>query len=423
MRINVLYKGNLVGKVAEKDNKYYFKYEDAFIQSGIELSPLMMPLAKSLGKIYDFNHLYFNTFHGLPGLLADAIPDKFGNEILNTWLLKEGKTIEHLSSLERLAYIGKRGMGALEFEPELNTEHKWTQNAISLNELSDLSKLIVKNKSDKALKINNQNLLTLFDVGTSAGGARAKAVVLINPRTMEILPEQNKYVKGFAPSIIKFDTVSEKSNQSTNICLFEMAYYDMARKADIDMMPSKLIEENNRFHFATKRFDRTPKYEKIHTQTLCGIGHYNFRDFEQNSYEKLFYVARTINVSYQEKVQLFKRMLFNVVCRNQDDHTKNFAFLYYNNKWRIAPAYDLVYNYDAKGLFTQLHKMSINGKRDNFVWKDFEGIANDNAIKKPKEILEEVIEAAGLFPHIASKYGINEEISHKMHHTFRMKWN
>jgi serine/threonine-protein kinase HipA len=420
MRIEVFYKNILVGRVAEKDNRYYFRYEDDFINSGIELAPITMPLSMSLNKIYDFNHLYFPTFYGLPGLIADSIPDKFGNNILDAWLNKQGKSIQTLSTLERLSYIGSRGMGALEFKPERDFEQK-TNKELSLNELSHLSQLINTNHIEAVAKEKNSDLLAnLFEIGTSAGGARAKAIVGIHKKTRSIINGQMVLPNNFDYYIVKFDTVNEKSGKSSGICLLEKIYYDMARIAGIPMMPSKLLEENGRYHFATKRFDRTTTGEKIHTQTLCAIGHYNYKDYHNNSYENLFYVARSLNVSYQEREQLFKQMLFNIVARNLDDHSKNFAFIYHNNKWKVAPGYDISYNYDPKGLFTQFHKMSVNGKNTDISKEDILKIAKENSINKPLLLLEQIKEAAAKFPQIASSYGFDKKTATSIYSNFRM---
>lgn len=410
MRIDVLYHNELVGQVAELKGDYFFKYTPSFIEKGIELAPLMMPLKNGAEKIYNFKELYFKTFYGLPGLLADSIPDKFGNTILNAWLNEQGKSINTLNSLERLAYIGNRGMGAMEYQPDSLSNNKLATNKfLSINQLSDIAASILKDNSKTIANINQKDSFhNLFEIGTSAGGARAKALIAIHKENGDIISGQLPVSEDYDAYIVKFDTINE-DNKSGEMGLIEMAYYDMARKANIDMMPSKLLEENNRFHFATKRFDRTNSGEKIHVQTLCALGHYNFRDFENNSYESLFYVARTLNVSYKEREQLFRRMIFNVLARNVDDHTKNFAFLMHNNKWKITPAYDIAYNYDPKGLFTQFHKMSINGKHGHFNYSDFEKIAQQNSINKPKEIFEEVKESIAAFPKLAQKYQMSAD--------------
>ena len=422
MRIEVRYQDHVIGHVAELEGAYYFKYTEQFIKLGIDLSPIHMPISNGAEKIYNFNDIYPKTFYGLPGLLADSIPDKFGNAILNAWLNEQGRSVHTLSSLERLAYIGDRGMGALEYMPDnLSELSHLDKQTLSINELSDMASHILKAK--KELKFNvkdSKSLHNLFEIGTSAGGARAKALVSINRKTGEIISGQFKPPQGFDSYLIKFDQLSEQTGRSTEICLIEQIYYEMARKAGIEMMPSKLIEENGRFHFSTKRFDRTPSGEKIHVQTLCGIGHYNFRDFENNSYESLFYIARLLNVTYREREQLFRRMVFNVLARNQDDHTKNFAFLLFKNKWRITPAYDLGFHHDPNGLFTQFHKMSINGKHDNIEYQDLEIIAKQNSIAKPQLIVDEVKQALTNFPKLATKYQLSSGLTEIIKASFRM---
>lgn len=425
MSVQVKYKGKLVGKVVMNNNQYFFKYESAFLELGVDLAPLQMPINSSKEKIYSFPNLNPNTFYGLPGLIADSLPDKFGNNILNTWLNKKGKDLSSLNSLERLSYIGNRGMGALEFLPEIKNElfSNLDDAKINLNELSDISQQIISSKKD--LKVNAKNnisLAQLIDVGTSAGGARAKALVSINDKTGEIKANHLKTEKDFNYYLVKFDTISDQTNVSTEVCLTEYAYYKMARKAGIDMMSSKLLEENGRFHFATKRFDRTNSGEKIHTQTLCAMGHYDYRDFTHNSYENLFYVARAINVDYRSREQLFRMMVLNVITRNLDDHSKNFGFLMTKTgKWKVSPAYDINFNYDPKGLFTQYHKMSINGKVENINRADLLELAKQNSINKPENIIDEIKEAASLFPQIAKNIGISEELSTYIASCFLMK--
>lgn len=420
MSLKVSYNNLLVGKLVKHKSQYYFKYDNAFLNSGFDLAPIQMPLGRSRDKIYSFPNLNPNTFYGLPGLLSDSLPDYFGNTILNTWLNKYGKDVNNLDAIEKLTYIGKRGIGALEFSPEELLLMESDDKRVHLNKLSEISQEITSQKNYKEI-VTTDALIQMADIGTTAGGARAKAAVSINNTTGQIKLSHSKSDKNFYSYIIKFDTVSEITKASTEICQIEYAYYKMVRKAGIDMMTSKLIEEYGRFHFATKRFDRTNAGDKVHTQTLCAIGHYDFRDFRQNSYENLFYIARVLKTDYRDREQFYRMMILNVLSRNQNDHAKNFGFLMKENgKWKSCPAYDVNFNYDPVDPFKRTHKMSINGKFNDFVREDLISLGKQNSINKPEKIFDEVKEAVSLFLQIARNIGVTRKTREYIYSTFRM---
>lgn len=420
MSIKISYNNLLVGKLVKHKHQFHFKYEDSFLNSGFDLSPIHMPLAKSSSKIYSFPHLNPNTFYGLPGLLSDSLPDYFGNAVLNTWINKNGKGIQSFDSIEKLNYLGKRGMGALEFSPEDQILFESDDKRVHLNKLSEISQQITSQKDLGETKMSDA-LIQMADIGTIAGGARAKATVSINNTTGQIRLNHNKEDKDFYSYIVKFDTVSEITSTSTEICQIEFAYYKMVRKAGIDIMTSKLIEEYGSVHFATKRFDRTNAGNKIHVQSLCALGHYDFRDFRQNSYENLFYIARALKTDYRDREQFFRLMILNVLSRNQDDHSKNFSFLMKKEgKWKACPAYNINFNYDPIDPFKSSHKMSINGKFKDFTRNDLIELGRQNSINKPEKIFEEVKEAISLFLQLARNIGVSRKTREYIYGTFRM---
>jgi serine/threonine-protein kinase HipA len=420
MSLKISYNNLSVGKLVKYKNQYHFKYDDSFLNTGFDLAPIQMPLAKSSDRIYSFPHLNPNTFHGLPGLLSDSLPDHFGHTILNTWLNNNGKDINQLDAIEKLCYIGKRAVGALEFTPEDHVLLESDDKRIHLNKLSEISQQISSQKNQREIKTTDA-LIQMADIGTTVGGARAKAAVSINNTTGQIRLNHSKEDKDFYSYIIKFDTVSEITNMSTEVCQIEYAYYKMVRKAGIDMMTSKLIEEYGRFHFATKRFDRTNAGKKLHTQSLCAIGHYDFRDFRQNSYENLFYVARALKTDYRDKEQFYRIMILNVLSRNQNDHSKNFGFLMKEDgKWKASPAFDINFSYDPSDPFKSDHKMSINGKFNDFNRTDIIELGRKNSINKPEKIFEEVKEAVSLFHQIARNIGVSRKMRGYIYGTFRM---
>jgi serine/threonine-protein kinase HipA len=388
--------GKRLGAVAwnPKTGIASFQYEEAFIKKGLDLAPIKMPLDRASKKIFSFPELRdVNTFKGLPGLLADSLPDKYGNTLINAWLTRSGRASDSLNPVELLCFIGKRGMGALEFEPVMQKTPD-ASTKIELGSLIDIAEKIVNGrKSFKTkLKPNEEKaLLDILKIGSSAGGARAKAVIAYNSKTNEIRSGQAKAPKGFTHWLIKFDGVTDKQfGASSGYGRVEMAYYHMALDAGIEMTESKLLEENGRAHFMTKRFDRDGD-KKIHVQSFCAMEHYDFNEVNSYAYEQLFQTMRTLGLPYPQAEQLYRRMVFNVMGRNCDDHTKNFAFIMdQKGKWRLSPAFDVCHAYRPGSEWVSQHCLSINGKRRNITRQDLLKVAKQMNIKKAEAIINQI---------------------------------
>jgi len=389
-----------------------FEYSPDFLSSGIEAAPLMMPLGS--GR-FAFPDLPRDTFKGMPGLLADSLPDKFGNLLIDQWLARQGRTPQSFDPVERLCYLGKRAMGAMEFQPTLLSESP--AETLHLDALVQLANDALASRENLHANLDHrpEAMATILRIGTSAGGARAKAVVSWNPETNEILSGQISPPPGFEAWLLKFDGVSGNRDKELADPLgfgrIEYAYHLMARAAGITMSDCRLLEENGRAHFMTRRFDRTPDGGKLHLQSLCGIAHFDFNQAGAYSYEQGFQVARRLGLPQPDVTELFRRAVFNILSRNQDDHTKNIAFLMdRRGAWRLAPAYDLIYPYNPSGAWTSRHQMTLNGKRDAFETKDILAAATHADLRPPKAkaVIREVhaavadwekyAAAAGVFP-------------------------
>jgi serine/threonine-protein kinase HipA len=400
--------GDLVGIVFWDSvrNVASFEYDPKFVAKGIELSPIRMPLRTN--QVYSFPELNLETYKGLPGMLADSLPDKFGNALINRWLAEQGRDPDSYNPIERLLYQGKRGMGALEFEPAEKTISN-VSTKIELEGLIRAARYTLAGKEKLTSRLENEEELTqILKVGTSAGGARAKAVIAFNENTGEIRSGQLNAPEGFSHWLIKLDGVTgDELGDPQHVGQIEYVYYKMAVACGIEMSESRLLKENNRYHFMTKRFDRIGNKEKIHMQTLCGLAHFDFNTPGIYAYEQLFQIMRTLKLSYSAAEQVYRRMVFNVVARNQDDHTKNISFLMdKNGKWGLSPAYDMAYSYNPYGTYTSLHQLSINGKRDGFTKSDLLQIAKSMNIKKANEIIEEVIDSVSRWSKIAEEQEI-----------------
>lgn len=419
---------NRVGAVAwdSEKNIANFEYDPSFIKSNIEISPITMPLSS---QIYSFPALKATVFYGLPGLLADSLPDKFGNALINAWLAKQGRSPKNFNPIERLCYIGKRGMGALEFRPP-HEPTRASSKHIDIELLVDLaSEILLKRTAFKSSFLSSARKNALQDilrVGTSAGGARAKAVIAWNPKTQKVQSGQILAGKGFSYWILKFDGVSgntDKDLENTKgFGLIEYAYYKMALGAGIEMSKCRLLHENGRSHFMTKRFDRTDKHEKIHMQSLGALAHYDFSQAGAYSYEQVIQVMRKLGLPMLEIEEQFRRIVFNVVARNQDDHVKNIAFLMdTTGQWRLSPAFDVIYSYNPSGLWTNKHQMSMNGKRDNFNKNDFIEFAKTASMKKGRAeaIIVQVLDAVSRWPKYAKDANVPSERIKKIASTYR----
>jgi serine/threonine-protein kinase HipA len=413
--------GNVVGSAAWDTDRQLalFQYAPDFLNSGIELAPLTMPLRE---QVYAFPELARESFHGLPGMLADALPDRFGNLLINEWLVRTGRAPADFTPIERLCYLGRRGMGALEFRPSLRDRPSGSV-PVNVAELVDLANTALAQKEMLSTKLAEEDdekldgMRDILRVGTSAGGARAKAVIAWNEKSGEVRSGQVKAPPGFGYWLIKFDGVAGNRDKELNdpqgFGKIEYAYHRMALAAGIEMSECRLFEENGRSHFMTRRFDRTDDGKKIFMQSLCGIAHMDFNQAGATGYEQALDVAQRLGLGPDALKQLFRRMVFNVMARNQDDHTKNIAFLMNKRgEWRLAPAYDIIYCYNPNGVWTRRHQMSINGKHDHFERADFDAVAKRfNLFKKNgvEQVIEKTAAALARWPDFAAEAGVPEQ--------------
>jgi serine/threonine-protein kinase HipA len=402
-----------VGAIAWNENTgiAIFEYQPSFFENEWDLSPLKMPMDGAEKKIFSFSELRdIITFKGLPGLLADVLPDKYGNSLINVWLAQNGRPANSMNPVELLCFIGKRGMGALEFEPALPKANN-EATKIELNSLIHIAQEILSGKQHFNTKLSANESKALSDIlkiGTSAGGARAKAVITFNPLTNEIRSGQADAPAGFSHWLLKFDgVVDQQMGTSSGYGRVEMAYYMMAQAAAIVMTECRLLEENNRAHFMTKRFDRASNNDKFHVQSFCAIMHYDFNEITAYSYEQLFETMRSMLLPYPDAEQLFRRMVFNVMAKNCDDHTKNFSFIMDKaGQWRLAPAFDICHAFRPGSTWVSQHSLSINGKRQNITRDDLLQVAKRMNIKKAATIINEVHAAVSKWDDFASQANV-----------------
>ena len=386
-----------------------FEYDAQFAGKGIEPSPLMMPVQQ--GRIYSFGNLNRETFNGLPGMLADSLPDTYGRALFDKWLTLTGRTIGN--PIETLCFLGQRCMGALEFEPA--TGPAPADMKIEIDSLVEVAKEALSKKEEFGANLDIDRKAAIAEIlrlGTSAGGQRAKAIIAYNKDTGEVRSGQVSAPEGFDYYLIKLDGVSAEAGfkETENFGRLEYSFSLLAKECGIEMTDCSLIEENGRAHFLTKRFDRA-NGEKIHMQTLCGIAHYDFYLRRAYSYEQAFNVMRRLRLPYSQAEEMFLRMVFNVVIRNQDDHTKNISFLMdKTGKWTLSPAYDIGFAYNPKGSWTDTHQMSINGKFDDITRQDLLVCAAANNIKNAAEIIDRVCETTAKWPEMAKNCGVPQEM-------------
>jgi serine/threonine-protein kinase HipA len=413
--------GELVGAVYwdERTGLASFEYAPDFKKLNWELAPLKMPVSSSK-KIITFPELRkdkdaeLDTFKGLPGLLADVLPDKYGNQLINMWLAQQGRPHDSMNPVEMLCFIGTRGMGALEFEPATFSEGK-RPFSIEIESLVEIArKMLSKREAFIAnlQKDEERAVLEILKTGTSAGGARPKAVIAYNQKTGELRSGQTKAPAGFEHWLIKLDGVSDvQLGVSKGYGRVEMAYYNMAIVCGIEMMPSRLLEENGRAHFMTKRFDREGSDNKHHIQTFCALRHFDYNLVNSFSYEQLFQAMRELKLTYADAEQMFRRMVFNVVARNCDDHTKNFSFrLKKEGRWELAPAYDICHAYKPDHRWVSRHALSINGKRTDITKDDLLVIAKSIKNKKAANIIEEINDTVSQWRRFADDVNVLPEI-------------
>jgi len=422
--------GRTIGAVALEDGAAVaeFEYAGDFTSSGIQVAPLMMPLSAS---VHRFPELAAQSFHGLPGLLADSLPDSFGNSLINAWLATQGRTPQSFNAVERLCYTGSRGMGALEFAPTTGPKSK-SASRIQVENLVDLASEILSNRKDLSVSLADKDkesaLRDILRVGTSAGGARAKAIVAWNPDSNEVRSGQVKAGDGFSYWVLKFDGVSGNRDKELadpqGYGVIEYAYHKMAVDAGITMSECRLLEENGRRHFMTKRFDRLEDGAKLHMQSLGALAHFDYNMAAAYGYEQALMVIRQLELPMESVEQQYRRMVFNILARNQDDHVKNIAFLMdRSGNWSLAPAFDVIYSYQPGGLWTASHQMTLNGKGDNFVLDDFKSCANAASMKRGRAeaIIEEVRRVVARWRDYADEVGVNPDQREQIQNALRLE--
>jgi len=412
--------GHTIGAVSWDDTKGYasFEYDPKFKALGIDLSPIKMPI-QSGTSIFSFPELRqkkdgYDTFKGLPGLLADVLPDKYGNQLINSWLAQNGRSENSMNPVEQLCFIGTRGMGALEFEPSQIKPTKRTFE-VELNSLVEIAHKMLNQREQfetNLIEDEKQAMMDILKIGTSAGGARPKAIIAYNQKTGQVRSGQTNAPKGFEHWLIKLDGVSDAQfGESQGYGRVEMAYYNMAIDCGIHMMESVLLEEHGRAHFMTKRYDREGNDTKHHVQTLCALQHYDFNDMTSYSYEQLFQTMRMLRLPYPQAEQMYRRLVFNVIAKNCDDHTKNFSFILKQGQdWQLAPAYDVCYAYRPGSMWVSQHALSINGKRDNFTRNDLLAFAKSMNIKKAHHIIDEIQDTVNLWENYANTVSVKPKL-------------
>ena len=421
--------GRKIGAVAlgEGEDIASFEYDPAFAGSDIEVSPLRMPLSR---RVFSFPELPYKTFYGLPGLLADSLPDRFGNALIDTWLATQGRSPDSFNAIERLCYVGQRGMGALEFSPVAGPKARKAKN-IQIDKLVKLASEILSQRDKFRVSFSEKNkqnaLADILHIGTSAGGARAKAIIAWNPTSNEVRSGQVDAGEGFEYWLLKFDGVQGNRDKELEdpkgYGAIEFACYLMARDCGIEMSECRLFEENDRRHFMTRRFDRTNTGGKIHMQSLGAIAHYDFNLAGAYSYEQALMTIRQLDLPRNAIEQQFRRMVFNIVIRNQDDHVKNIAFLMdRSGQWSLSPAFDVTYSFNPSGAWTATHQMTMNGKRENFELADFKHCAKVALMKRRQEklIIDEILAVVSNWRTYASQAGIPGQTSERIFRAFRL---
>jgi len=422
--------GRTIGAVVLADGRDVaaFEYDAAFARSGIEIAPLTMPLSR---RVHTFSELSRTTFYGLPGLLADSLPDKFGNALINAWLATQGRQPDSFNAVERLCYTGQRGMGALEFAPAIGPRTRQASR-IQIDRLVELASDVLTHRNDLRVSFadetREQALTDILRVGTSAGGARAKAVIAWNPASNEVRSGQLPAGDGFEYWLLKFDGVSGNRDKELEdpqgYGVIEYAYSGMARDCGIDISECRLFEENGRRHFMTRRFDRLAGGEKLHMQSLCALAHYDFNMAGAYGYEQALLVMRQLGLPMRAIEEQFRRMVFNIVARNQDDHVKNIAFLMdKSGAWSLSPAFDVTYSFNPSGAWTASHQMTLNGKRDDFTLDDFNACARAASMKRGRAaaIVGEVQDVVSRWKEYAEAAGVPDAWQEKIQGTLRLQ--
>ena len=406
--------GTRVGIIHQDLDKPYasFEYDERFLNSNIEISPIMMPLSNI---VYEFPALSGEPFFGMPGLVVDSLPDTFGNKVIEQWLASQHKSITDFTAIDRLCYMGKRGMGALEYVPA-SSEISDINESINVSEMVKFASDVL-NKRDSITQ-NAEEALTysqLVQVGSSAGGARAKALIAWNEKTNEIKSGQLSLDKDFDYWLMKFDNVSKNGDHGLEdvpeYTLIEYAYYKMALAAGIQMNECRIYSNAGENHFMTKRFDRV-EGKKIHMQSLGAMAHISYKEPRLCSYEMAAAYMREMQLPMIDIEQFFSRMVFNCIAVNQDDHVKNISFLMdRSGKWRLSPAYDVTYSYDVTNKWLSAHQMTINGKKSNINLIDLLEVGEKMGLKKKKcmDIISRISLVVDDFEKYANEANIREK--------------
>ena len=424
--------GRRIGAVSSPDDggTAAFQYDRQFAASGIQVSPLVMPLRESP---YRFPNLNPDSFYGLPGLLADSLPDKYGQALIDAWLAGQGRTPGSFVPIERLCYIGRRGVGALEFRPAEGPAAA-PNHDLRIDALVQLASEVLSDRAQLSASLadgrRRQAMRDILQVGTSAGGARAKALIAYNPETGQVRSGQLDLDPGFGHWLLKLDGV--KGNKDRDVLadpqgygMVEYAYSLMAGDAGVHMTACRLLPEGGRWHFMTRRFDRTDTGGRLHVQTLGALAHLDYRQPDVHSYEQAFHAMRQLGLDRDDTEQMFRRMVFNIVARNQDDHLKNLSFIMDQaGGWKLAPAYDVTWSYNPSGPWTSRHQMSVNGKREGFTIADFEAIARVASLPRGlvKVVLEQVIDVVSRWPKYAERVNVPEQLADNVAATVRLSF-
>ncbi|MFK7818833.1 MAG: type II toxin-antitoxin system HipA family toxin [Planctomycetaceae bacterium] len=393
-----------------------FQFAPEFVPSGIQVAPLTMPLRDGTFRFPALNRA---TFKGLPGLLADSLPDKFGNALIDAWLVRQGRSADDFNPVERLCYVGSRGIGALEYKPTISGAP--TQSAqLEVDALVQLAQRVLNSRKSLSGQLEGteddaEAIQNILQVGTSAGGARAKGILAWNESTGEFRSGQVLADDAFTYWIMKFDGISNNRDKELadpqGYGLIEYAYHLMAVEAGVEMSRCRIHEEGGRSHFMTQRFDRTPEGKKLHMQSLCAMRHFDFNEAGAYSYEQAIETCRDLGLRQTELEQQFRRAVFNVIARNQDDHVKNIAFLMdKSGDWNLSPAFDVAWSYNPAGAWTNRHQMTLNGKRDDFELDDLIALGNfaDIKTRRAKSIVQSVAEAISNWLTFAETAGVDE---------------
>ncbi|MBO7453473.1 MAG: type II toxin-antitoxin system HipA family toxin [Clostridiales bacterium] len=411
--------GTRIGIIHQDEDKAYisFEYDNRFLDSKIELSPLKMPLSR---RVYSFPELVGNAFHGAPGLVADSLPDKFGNRVIDRWLSEQGRSLSDFNAIDRLCYTGKRGMGALEYYPASGPETEFNEEVDVAKMVKFASDILSEKKDQQIRSFDDPDYSQLIKLGTSAGGARAKALIAWNEEKQMIKSGQIDAGNGFEYWLLKFDGVNKNGDHNleddVQYTRIEYAYYLMAKDSGIKMNESRLLEENGRYHFMTKRFDRIQN-QKLHMQTLAAIAHIDYNIPGHTSYEEAANITMQLTNSVTDVIELYRRMVFNVIMVNQDDHVKNTAFIMDKKGiWKLAPAYDLTFSYNPDNTWLRAHQMRINSKTESINYNDLIASGKTMGISKVKcdKIIDQVQSIAGKYSDYLHQSGVSDKTIHML---------